>query len=62
VYGSVDKKTQRAVWTVGEKKEPTYEAGFANLTKSETTMMVHFGKGNSQQWTLVRIQAPPDEK
>ena len=44
VYGSVDKKTQRAAWTVGDSKEPIYEAGFANLTKSETTMMVHFGK------------------
>ena len=44
VYGSVDKKTQRAAWTVGDRKEPVYEVGFANLTKSETTMMVHFGK------------------
>jgi hypothetical protein len=62
VYGSVDKKTQRAAWTVGEKKEPIYEAGFANLTKPETTMMVHFGKDRSQQWTLVRMEAPPDQK
>ena len=44
VYGSVDKKTQRAAWTVGDRKEPIYEAGFANLTKSETTMLVHLGK------------------
>jgi hypothetical protein len=61
VYGAVDKKTQRAAWTVGDKKEPIYEAGFANLTKSESTMMVHFGKDRSQQWTLVRIEQP-DEK
>jgi hypothetical protein len=33
VYGSVDKKTQRAAWTVGDRKEPAYEAGFANLTQ-----------------------------
>jgi hypothetical protein len=59
VYGSVDQKTQRAAWTVGDKKEPIYEAGFANLTKPETTMMVHFGKAKSQQWTLVRID--PEE-
>jgi hypothetical protein len=56
VYGSVDKSTQRAAWTVGDNKEPIYEAGFANLTKPETTMMVHFGKGRSQQWTLVRVE------
>jgi len=62
VYGSVDKKTQRAAWTVGEKKEPIYEAGFANLTKSETTMLVHFGKEKSQQWTLTRIEDPTEKK
>jgi hypothetical protein len=58
VYGSVDKKTQRAAWTVGDKKEPIYEAGFANLTQAETTMMVHFGKDRSQQWTLIRMEEP----
>jgi ketosteroid isomerase-like protein len=62
VYGSVDKKSQRAAWTVGDKKEPIYEAGFANLTKSETTMMVHFGKDKSQQWRLVRIEEPAEKK
>jgi hypothetical protein len=54
--GSADKKTQRAAWTIGDKKTPVYEAGVANLTKSETTMMVHFGKDRSQQYTLVRIE------
>jgi hypothetical protein len=55
VYGAVDKKTQRAAWTVGDRKEPIYEAGFANLTKAETTMLVHFGKDRTQQWSLVRM-------
>jgi hypothetical protein len=58
VYGSVEKKTQRAAWTVGDRKEPIYEAGFANLTRSETTMLVHFGKDRTQQWTLVRVDQP----
>jgi len=62
VYGSVDKKTQRAAWTVGDKKDTTYEAGFANLTKAETTMLVHFGKDRTQQWTLVRLEMPPEKK
>jgi hypothetical protein len=30
----------------------------ANLTKSETTMPVHVGKGRTQQWTLVRSEQP----
>ncbi|HVL11226.1 MAG TPA: hypothetical protein VM529_01585, partial [Gemmata sp.] len=62
VYGSVDKKTQRAAWTVGDKKEPIYEVGFANLTKAETPMMIHFGKDRSQQWTLIRIEQPAEKK
>lgn len=62
VYGSVDKKNQRAAWTVGDKKEPIYEAGFANLTKAETTMLVHFGKDRTQQWTLIRVEQPEEKK
>jgi hypothetical protein len=62
VYGSVDKKTQRAAWTVSDKKEPIYEAGFANLTKAETTMLVHFGKARTQQWTLIRVEQPAEKK
>jgi hypothetical protein len=59
--GSVDRKTQRAAWTVGGRKAPVYEIGIANLTKDETTMLVHFGKDKSQQMTLVRIEAPKEE-
>jgi hypothetical protein len=62
VSGSVDKKSQRAAWIVGDRKDTVYEAGFANLTKDETTMLVHFGKDNTQQWTLVRVEQPADGK
>src|SRR5262249_46562645 len=60
IAGSVDRKTQRAAWTVGGRKSPVYEAGIANLTKDETTLLVHFGKEKSQQMTLVRIEAPKE--
>jgi hypothetical protein len=62
VYGSADKKTQRAAWTVADKKSPVYEAGIANLTKKETTMMVHYDKGRSQQFTLFRIEQSQEEE
>jgi hypothetical protein len=58
VYGSVDKTTQRAAWSIGEKKTVVFEAGLANLTKDETPALVHFGNGNDQQLTLVRVEKP----
>jgi len=60
VYGSVGTKSERAAWTVGDQKSPVYEAGIANLTKPETTMLVHFGKGNTQQYSLVRLDKPKE--
>jgi hypothetical protein len=62
IYGSVDKKSRRAAWTVGNRKTPVYEAGIANLTKDETTMMVHYGQEKSQQYTLVRMKQPEGAK
>ena len=58
VYGSVDKKTQRAAWTIGKKKDRVFEAGIDNLTKSETPVLVHFGTDRTQQWLLVRVRQP----
>jgi len=58
VSGKVDTKTQRAAWKVDGRKTPTYEAGVANLTKNETTMMVHYSKDRSVQFTLIRIEEP----
>jgi hypothetical protein len=61
VYGSVDKRTQRAAWSVGEKQDVVFEAGIANLTRGETPILVHYGKDNTQQFTLVRIEQPAGE-
>jgi len=54
--GSVDKKTQRAAWKVGDNPKVVYEVSIANLTKPETTMLIHYGSEKTQQWTLVRIE------
>jgi hypothetical protein len=62
VYGSVAKTNQRAAWTVGDPKNPVYEAGIANLTQDETTMLVPYGKDRTQQFTLVRIEDPDGSK
>jgi len=58
VYGSVDAKTQRAAWSIGDKKDVVYEAGLSNLTQEATPCLVHFGKDKTQQLTLVRIEPP----
>ncbi len=62
VYGSVDKKTQRAAWTAGDNKQTVFETGVYNLTKDETPILVHMGKKKTQQWMLVRLKKPEDTK
>ncbi|MEI8228698.1 MAG: hypothetical protein WCH77_10615 [Planctomycetota bacterium] len=64
ITGKVDKKTQRAAWTIGDKKTPIYEAGLSNLTQQQTTILVHRddgkgGTGKVEQMLLVRV---PDDK
>lgn len=61
IYGSVDKETQRAAWSIGEKKDVVFEAGIANLTRNETPVLVHYGKADTQQFTLVRLEQPKEE-
>jgi hypothetical protein len=56
VVGKVDKQTQRAAWTVGDKKSPVYEAGLSNLTKQQTTILVHRDGGKVEQMLLVRVE------
>jgi hypothetical protein len=62
VKGSLDKKTQRVAWTIGDKKDTVFEAGLYNLTKPETTMVVHYGKDKTEQRSLFRIEQPTEEK
>jgi len=58
VYGSMDKKTQRAAWTIGKKTDRVFEAGLDNLTQDEAPVLVHLGADRTQQWMLVRMQSP----
>jgi hypothetical protein len=62
VYGSVDRQVQRAAWSIGDRKEVVFEAGIANLTQAEAPVLVHYGKDNTQQFTLVRVEKPQDEQ
>lgn len=62
VVGSVDAKSQRVAWSIGEKKDIVFEAGLNNLTQDQTTLLVHFGKERTDQMVLVRLEEPKDEK
>lgn len=62
VFGSVDKKTQRAAWTIGKKNDRVFETGLSNLTKAESPILVHFGNDRTQQWLLVQVDSPKDSK
>src|SRR5262249_12241743 len=62
VYGSGDKKPQRAAGTIGKTKDRVFEAGLYNLTQSECPVLVHFGTDRTQQWLLVRVEQPAGAK
>ena len=62
IQGSVDKKTQRAAFTVGDNKDNVIETGVYNLTKDEAPALIHFGKDRTEQWLLVRLTKDADKK
>ena len=62
VDGSVDKKTQRVAWTMGDNKSTVVDTGLANLTKDEGPALLHFVKDRTEEWLLVRLKGKADKK
>ena len=58
IQGSVDKKTQRAAFTIGDDTDRVVDTGLYNLTKDESPALVHLGPDKTEQWLLVRIKKP----
>ena len=58
VYGAVDKKTQRAAWTIGKKKDRVFDAGVYNLTQPQCPCLIHLGTTQTEQMLLVRVEQP----
>lgn len=56
VFGALDKKSQRVAWTVGDKTTTVFETGLYNLTQDETTILVHHGKENTEQFKLFKVE------
>jgi hypothetical protein len=64
VTGQVDKKNQRAAWSVGGKgsgQQIVVETGLYNLTQDNSTALVHYGPDKTQQDVLVRMQQSEQE-
>lgn len=59
VYGSLDKKTQRISWTIGNNTGTVFDAGLSDLVNNESSVLVHYGPTNTQRMTLVRLQQAP---
>jgi hypothetical protein len=58
IEGMVDKKSQRAAWTIAGQSRPIMETGIANLTTDTGPALVHFADGSTQQCLLVRLEEP----
>jgi hypothetical protein len=56
----MDRDSQRAAWSIGERQGTVFEAGANNLTQDQTTVLVHLGKERTQQMVLVRLEEPKD--
>jgi len=61
IHGAVQKRTQRACWTVGTDTTTVYDTGLYNLTKQESPILVHTGPKSTRQELLVRMKQPPSQ-
>jgi hypothetical protein len=62
VSGSLDKQSQRVAWAIDGQKDTVYETGLYNLTQDESTMLVHFGKGRTEQYKLFKVEQDAQEE
>ena len=60
VEGMIDKESQRAAWGPVGENWPIMETGIFNLTENESDALLHFADGQTQQWSMSRMD-PPEE-
>lgn len=58
VEGTIDRESQRAAWGPVGKSWPIMETSIYNLTENEAGALLHFENGDTQQWSLVRLDEP----
>ena len=62
VEGTVDAKSQRAAWGPVGEDWPIMETGVYNLTENESGALLHFEDGQTQQWTMFRLDEPKEQE
>lgn len=60
VEGTIDKDSQRAAWGPIGESWPIMETGIYNLTENEAGALLHFEDGQTQQWSMYRVDEPKD--
>lgn len=60
VEGTIDRESQRAAWGPVGKSWPIMETSIYNLTENEASALLHFENGETQQWSMVRLDEPED--
>ena len=60
VEGTIDQESQRAAWGPVGESWPVMETGIYNLTENEASALLHFEDGQTQQWSMVRLDEPED--
>lgn len=60
VYGSLDKKTQRISFTIGQNtaNSTVFDTSLSDITKDDAPVLVHYGPNSTQAMMLVRLPAP----
>lgn len=60
VEGTIDRETQRAAWGPVGESWPIMETGIYNLSENEAGALLHFEDGQTQQWSMTRLDEPKE--
>lgn len=58
VEGTIDQESQRAAWGPVGESWPIMETGIYNLTENQADALIHFEDGQTQQWSMTRLDEP----
>jgi len=60
VQGTIDTESQRAAWGPVGEDWPIMETGIYNLSENQAGALLHFADGQTQEWSMVRLDEPTE--